>query len=138
MMRSLWTAASGMITQQTNVDVIANNISNINTTGFKRETPQFKTLLYQTIQDESTNREGMTKPIGVQVGLGVRNSAVRSEFTQGILIETGNDLDLAIEGQGFFMVQQADGQTAYTRNGSLEYLWAMKVVHSLIQKVSLS
>ena len=57
MMRSLWTAASGMITQQTNVDVIANNISNINTTGFKRETPQFKTLLYQTIQDESTNEK---------------------------------------------------------------------------------
>ena len=97
MMRSLWTAASGMITQQTNVDVIANNISNINTTAFKRETPQFKTLLYQTIQDESTDREGMTKPLGVQVGLGVRNSAIRSEFTQGMLIETGNDLDLALE-----------------------------------------
>lgn len=118
MMRSLWTAASGMITQQTNVDVIANNISNINTTGYKRETPQFKTLLYQTIQDESTNREGTTKPIGVQVGLGVRNSAIRSEFTQGILIETGNVFDLAIKGEGFFMVQQADGQIAYTRNGS--------------------
>lgn len=119
MMRSLWTAASGMTTQQTNVDVIANNISNINTTGYKKETSQFKTLLYQTIQDESTDSQGTTKPIGVQVGLGVRNSAIRSEFTQGILTETGNDFDLALEGKGFFMIQQADGQTAYTRNGSL-------------------
>lgn len=118
MMRSLWTAASGMITQQTNVDVIANNISNINTTGFKRETPQFKTLLYQTIQNEATDANGSIKPIGVQVGLGVRNSAVRSEYTQGILLETGNDFDLALEGKGFFMIQQPNGEVAYTRNGS--------------------
>ena len=71
MMRSLWTAASGMITQQTNVDVIANNISNINTTGFKEKLHNLRHYFYQTIQDESTNREGMTKPIGVQVGLGL-------------------------------------------------------------------
>ena len=118
MMRSLWTAASGMITQQTNVDVIANNISNINTTGFKRETPQFKTLLYQTIQDESTDNEGNRKPLGIQVGLGVRNSAIRSDYMQGVLSETNNQFDFAIEGQGFFMIQLPDGETAYTRNGS--------------------
>ena len=73
MMQSLWTAASGMTSQQRNLDVISNNISNINTTGYKRETPQFKTLLYQTVQDTSTDSQGAPKPLGVQVGLGVRN-----------------------------------------------------------------
>lgn len=118
MMRSLWTAASGMITQQTNVDVIANNISNINTTGFKRETPQFKTLLYQTIQEESTGNNGQVRPVGVQVGLGVRNSAIVSQYTKGVISETGNNFDLAIEGKGFFMIQLPDGSTGYTRNGA--------------------
>ena len=117
MIRSLWTAASGMISQQTNVDVIANNISNINTSGFKRETPQFKTLLYQTIQEDPTNNTG-ANPLGIQVGLGVRNSAIRSEYTQGVLSETGNTFDFAIEGNGFFMVELPNGETAYTRNGS--------------------
>lgn len=118
MMRSLWTAASGMTTQQTNVDVIANNISNINTTGFKRETAHFKTLLYQTIQEEATNNAGQPRPVGIQVGLGVRNSAIKSEYTQGFIEETGNNFDLAIQGEGFFMIQLPDGTTAYTRNGS--------------------
>lgn len=118
MIRSLWTAASGMITQQTNVDVIANNISNINTTGFKRETHQFKTLLYQTIQDDATNVDGTESPLGIQVGLGVRNTAIRSEYTQGALSETGNKFDLAIEGKGFFMVELPSGEMAYTRNGA--------------------
>ena len=118
MMRSLWTAASGMITQQTNVDVIANNISNINTTAYKRETPQFKTLLYQTIQEESTDNQGLVKPLGIQVGLGVYNTAISSKYTQGAPIQTDNKYDLAIEGKGFFMIQLPDGQTAYTRNGA--------------------
>ncbi|MHB8128750.1 MAG: flagellar basal-body rod protein FlgG [Mobilitalea sp.] len=120
MMRSLWTAASGMITQQTNVDTISNNLANINTTGFKKESAEFKTLLYQTIQDKSFDNNGDPKPSGVQVGLGVRNSAITSQYTQGTLIETGNDFDLAIEGKGFFMVQTQDGGVAYTRNGSLQ------------------
>lgn len=118
MMRSLWTAASGMITQQTNVDTISNNIANINTTGYKKEGAEFKSLLYQTIQSTSTDGEGNTKPVGVQVGSGVRNSAITSYFDQGSLQSTGNKLDLAIDGDGFFMVQLPDGSVGYTRNGS--------------------
>lgn len=118
MMRSLWTAASGMTTQQTNVDTISNNLANINTTGYKKETAEFKSLLYQTIQEQSYDNNGDPKPSGIQVGLGVRNSAINSQFTQGTLLETGNDWDLAIEGKGFFMVRTPDGENAYTRNGS--------------------
>ncbi len=117
MMRSLWTAASGMTTQQTNVDTISNNLANINTTGYKKETAEFKSLLYQTIQEQSYDNNGEPKPYGIQVGLGVRNSAITSQFTQGNLNETGNDFDFAIEGKGFFMVQTPEG-IAYTRNGS--------------------
>lgn len=118
MMRSLWTAASGMMTQQTNVDTISNNLANINTTGYKKETAEFKSLLYQTIQEQSYDNNGDPKPYGIQVGLGVRNSAIASQYTQGNLNETGNDFDFAIEGKGFFMVQTPDGGVAYTRNGS--------------------
>lgn len=118
MMRSLWTAASGMTAQQTNVDTISNNLANINTTGYKRETAEFKSLLYQTIQENSYDNTGEPKPVGIQVGLGVRNSAITSQYTQGTLIETGNDYDFAIEGKGFFMVGMPDGSVAYTRNGS--------------------
>lgn len=118
MMRSLWTAASGMISQQANVDTISNNLANINTTGYKKEAAEFKSLLYQTIQEQSNDSNGDAKPYGIQVGLGVRNSAITSQYTQGTLTETGNDFDLALEGSGFFMVQTPDGGTAYTRNGS--------------------
>jgi len=107
-----------MTAQQANVDVISNNLANINTTGYKRETAEFKTLLYQTIQEQSYDNNGDPKPVGIQVGLGVRNSAITSQYTQGSLVETGNDFDLAIEGKGFFMVQLPDGSAAYTRNGS--------------------
>jgi len=120
MMRALWTAASGMTSQQTNVDTISNNLANINTTGYKKETAEFKSLLYQTIQDQSYDNNGDPKPSGIQVGLGVRNSAISSQFTQGNLTETGNDFDLAIYGKGFFMVQLSDGSTAYTRSGSFQ------------------
>ena len=118
MVRSLWTAASGMTTQQTNVDIISNNLANINTTGYKKESAEFKSLLYQTIQEQAYDNNGDPKPSGIQVGLGVRNSSITSLFTQGNLNETGNDLDFAIEGKGFFMVQAVDGSIAYTRNGS--------------------
>lgn len=120
MMRSLWTAASGMISQQTNVDTISNNLANINTTGYKKENAEFKSLLYQTIQEQSYDNNGDPKPYGIQVGLGVRNSAISSQFTQGSLLETGNDFDFAINGKGFFMVQTLDGGVAYTRNGSFQ------------------
>jgi flagellar basal-body rod protein FlgG len=107
-----------MISQQTNVDTISNNLANINTTGYKKEAAEFKSLLYQTIQEQSNDNNGDAKPYGIQVGLGVRNSAISSQYTQGTLTETGNDFDLALEGSGFFMVQTQDGGTAYTRNGS--------------------
>lgn len=118
MMRSLWTAASGMISQQTNVDTISNNMANINTTGYKKESVEFKSLLYQTIQQKSTDSNGDPKPVGIQVGLGVRNSAITTQFKQGSLLETGNPYDFAIQGDGFFMVQLDNGTTAYTRNGT--------------------
>lgn len=118
MVRSLWTAASGMKAQQTNVDTISNNLANVNTTGFKKETAQFKSLLYQTLQDKSTTSDGQPKPISAQVGLGVRNSAIMSDFNQGNLTHTEELFDFAIEGDGFFMVQAPGGQTGYTRNGA--------------------
>ncbi|MDD4111475.1 MAG: flagellar basal-body rod protein FlgG [Herbinix sp.] len=118
MMRSLWTAASGMTAQQSNVDTISNNLANINTTGYKKETAEFKSLFYQTIQENSYDNNGDPKPAGIQVGLGVRNSAITSQYTQGSLLETGNDFDFAIEGKGFFMVRTQDGSIGYTRNGS--------------------
>ena len=123
MMRALWTAASGMTTQQTNVDVIANNLSNVNTTGYKTQTAQFKTLLYQTIQSKTTSANGETKPIGAQVGLGVRNASITTNFRQGALTTTELNTDFGIEGKGFFALQDFNGETVYTRNGSFN--WAI-------------
>ncbi len=118
MVRSLWTAASGMKTQQTNVDVISNNLANVNTAAYKKETAEFKSLLYQTLQAETTSANGENKPIGAQVGLGVRNSSVTSKFTVGTLTQTDNTFDFAIDGDAFFQVMDADGATYYTRNGA--------------------
>ncbi|WP_167957807.1 flagellar hook-basal body protein [Anaerosporobacter faecicola] len=118
MMRSLWTASSGMISQQTNVDTIANNLANVNTVGYKKESAEFKTLLYQTIQEKTTDNNGNPKPTSAQVGLGVRNSAISTYYTQGPLQETGNTYDFAIQGSGFFMIQMPDGSVGYTRSGS--------------------
>lgn len=121
MMRSLWTAASGMVAQQTNVDVIANNLSNVNTIGFKKESAQFKSLLYQTIQSKTTSANGETKPVGAQVGLGVRNSSITTNFVQGPITTTGLNTDFAIDGKGFFMVRNENGEVLYTRNGSFNW-----------------
>ena len=118
MMRALWTGASGMISQQTNVDNISHNLSNVNTAGYKKMTTEFQSLLYQKIQREVTDNNGDPKPVIGQVGLGVRVSSISSQFTQGNLLETGNDYDMAIEGNGFFQIRMPDGSTAYTRNGS--------------------
>jgi flagellar basal-body rod protein FlgG len=107
-----------MTAQQSNVDTISNNLANINTTGYKKETAEFKSLFYQTIQENSYDNNGEPKPAGIQVGLGVRNSAITSQYTQGSLLETGNDFDFAIEGKGFFMVRTQDGSIGYTRSGS--------------------
>lgn len=123
MMRALWTAASGMVSQQTNVDVISNNLANVNTIGYKSESAQFKTLLYQQLQAKTTSSNGDTKPVGAQVGLGVRNSAITASFEQGTITPTDLTTDFAIDGKGFFAVTDEAGETLYTRNGS--FGWAV-------------
>ena len=120
MMRSLWTAASGMKAQQTSLDTISNNLSNINTTGYKRETTEFRSLLYQSIQKETTDTNGQQKPIGAQVGLGVKVAAIGTSFKQGNMLHTEGQFDFAIEGNGFFMIEQPDGSISYTRNGNFQ------------------
>ena len=117
MMRSLWTAASGMMGQQTALDVTANNLSNINTTGYKTQSANFKSLIYQNLQKKSTTSTGEPKPIGAQVGLGTRVGSISSDFQQGAFGESHGEFDYAIQGEGFFSVRLADGSTAYTRNG---------------------
>lgn len=121
MVRSLWTGATGMIAQQLNVDNIAHNLSNVNTTGYKTEVMEFKSLLYQTIQTKSTTAQMAQKPIGAEVGLGVRNSSITSIFTNGNLLETPGVANFAIDGQGFFGIRGADGNTYYTRNGNFNF-----------------
>lgn len=120
MMRSLWTAASGMKAQQTSLDTISNNLSNINTTGYKKQTTEFRSLLYQTIQKETTDTNGQQKPVGAQVGLGVRVAAIGTSFQQGEFLHTEGQFDFAINGKGFFMVEQPDGSISYTRNGNFQ------------------
>lgn len=118
MVRSLWTARSGMIAQQENVDTIANNLANLNTTGYKTETAEFKSLLYQTLQTRSTNNVGEEKPVGAQVGLGSRTAAITSQFTQGNLTASESPFAVAIEGDGFFKVRIETGEIQYTRDGN--------------------
>ena len=121
MMRSLWTAASGMTGQQFNIDTISNNLANVNTTGFKQMRPDFEDLLYQTERLAGTPAtEATVVPTGVQVGHGVRPAATQKIFTQGALQSTGNTSDIAIEGEGFFRVVQYDGTYGYTRDGSFK------------------
>lgn len=123
MVRSLWSAATGMKSQQTAVDVIANNLANVNTVGYKSEKAEFKSLLYQTLQTKTTSSDGTPKPITAQVGLGVRNSSVRSIFTQGNLTATDSSSAFAVSGKGFFAIQGPDGTTRYTRNGN--FTWGL-------------
>ncbi len=119
MLRSLFTAATGMYAQQLNVDVISHNLANVNTTGFKKSRAEFQDLIYQTmIQPGAPSDDGTQYPSGIQVGLGVRPVAVAKFFTPGDLINTGNNLDLAIDGEGFFQVTLPDGTIAYTRAGN--------------------
>ncbi len=107
-----------MIAQQDAVDTISNNLSNVNTTGYKKETVEFKTLLYSKLQTKTTDNEGNPKPVIGQVGAGVRTSSITSRYTQGPLTATGNTYDFALEGEGFFQVQMPDGSVAYTRSGA--------------------
>ncbi len=129
MVRSLWTGATGMIAQQNNVDTIANNLANVNTTGYKTEVAEFKSLLYQTMRTHTTTANGVNKPINAQIGLGVRNSSITSEFAQGSFLESDNPSAVAINGDGFFAVQGEDGETYYTRNGN--FVWALNTDNSL-------
>lgn len=120
MMRSLWTAATGMVAQQTNIDTMANNLANVNTTGFKKSRAEFEDLMYQTLNIAGTlNEQGNRTPVGMQVGLGVRPVTVHKYFSQGDFQNTGNPLDIAIEGDGFFQVD-FNGQSAYTRSGNFK------------------
>ena len=120
MIRALWTGASGMTAQQTSLDNIANNLSNVNTAGFKKQTTEFSTLLYQKLQRKVTDNNGDPKPVIGQVGLGVRVSGLSQIFTQGAMLETGRKFDFCIEGEGLFRVQLPDGTIGYTRNGALQ------------------
>ena len=117
MVRSLWSAATGMNAQQANVDTIANNLANVNSVGYKAQVAQFKSLLYQNLQTVTTTANGNPKPTSSQVGLGVRTSSINSIFTQGSLLDSESDTAFAIEGDGFFALRGEDGNTYYTRNG---------------------
>jgi flagellar basal-body rod protein FlgG len=120
MIRSLWISKTGLDAQQTQLDVVSNNLANVGTTGFKRARVQFEDLLYQTVRQAGANTSQQTQlPTGLQVGTGVRPTATPRMFTQGNLQNTGNQFDLAINGNGFFQIQLPDGTTAYTRDGSL-------------------
>lgn len=121
MIRSLNTAASGMQAQQSNIDVIANNIANSSTVGFKRSRAEFEDLMYQTQKEPGAmTGNNAISPTGVQIGLGVKTSAVSKEFETGDSKVTGAAYDIKIQGPGFFVMQQSDGQTAYTRDGAFK------------------
>ncbi|MCW2474386.1 MULTISPECIES: flagellar basal-body rod protein FlgG [unclassified Symbiopectobacterium] len=121
MIRSLWIAKTGLNAQQTNMDVISNNLANVSTNGFKRQRAVFEDLLYQTIrQPGAQSSEQTTLPSGLQLGTGVRPVSTERIHTQGGMTETGNSKDVAIRGQGFFQVQMPDGTTSYTRDGAFQ------------------
>jgi flagellar basal-body rod protein FlgG len=121
MIPALYSASSGMQGQQLNLDTIANNLANVNTTGFKKTRVDFQDLLYQTFRAPGlAGSQGTIIPTGIQVGLGARPMATQKIFSQGDFQQTENPLDLVIEGDGFFQVQRSDGTTAYTRAGAFK------------------
>jgi flagellar basal-body rod protein FlgG len=131
MIRALYTAATGMQAQQLNIDVIANNLANVNTTGFKKSRADFQDLLYQTLRapgSPSTNNTQL--PTGIQVGLGARPAAVQRINLQGDYTQTGNPFDVAIEGTGFFQVTLPDGTSAFTRAGAFKVDNQLRLVNS--------
>ncbi len=121
-MRAMNIAATGMQAQQTNVEVISNNIANMNTTAYNRRLPEFTDLLYQNLQRVGTfsSDNNTIVPSGIQLGLGVKTTAVYRITEQGPLNNTNNSLDLAVQGKGYFQVQLPDGTTAYTRDGTFQ------------------
>ena len=131
MIRSLWTSATGMQAQALNLDVISNNLANVNTSGFKKSRAEFQDLLYETILPAGTASSQDTEvPAGIQIGHGTRPSAVLKMFSQGNMENTQNELDLAIEGDGFFQIILPNGETAYTRDGSFKLDSDGRVVNS--------
>ncbi len=121
MIRALWTSASGMAAQQTNLDVVSHNIANVNTVGFKQSRANFEDLIYQNIKDPGVvSADGNTVPTGIQVGLGVKVSDVAKMFSQGSLKKTDRELDVAIEGRGFFKIELPSGAEAYTKAGNFQ------------------
>lgn len=118
-MRALWTAASGMKAQQLNIDTISNNLSNVNTTGYKKQRIEFKDLMYEKLRRTDYN-EGEGKPVNLEVGHGVMPAATVRSFTQGSFEQTNNNLDFAINGQGFFVVRDTNDNLFYTKDGSLK------------------
>ncbi|MDR1227586.1 MAG: flagellar basal-body rod protein FlgG [Azoarcus sp.] len=121
MIRSLWIARTGLDAQQTSLDVISNNLANVSTNGFKRQRPVFEDLLYQTLRQPGAQSTQQTQiPGGLQIGTGVRPVATARNFTQGNPQQTGGDLDVMIQGKGFFQIALPDGTTAYTRDGSFQ------------------
>ncbi len=121
MQRSLFVGATGMTAQQLNLDMIANNLANVNTTAFKRSRTDFQDLLYQTIRAPgAVSAEGFEIPSGIQFGNGVGVASITKLFEQGSFIETGNQLDVTIEGDGFFQITLPDGEIGYTRDGSFK------------------
>ena len=121
MIRSLYTAATGMLAQQLQIDTISNNIANVNTVGYKKQRAEFADLMYQTMQYAGTSTSATTiSPTGMEVGLGVRPTSIQKIFSQGNFKETSGSLDIAITGDGFFQIELPDGTTGYTRNGSFK------------------
>lgn len=121
MIRAMWTAATGMTAQQLNVDTIANNLANVNTNAFKRSRAEFADLLYQVQRMPGTNASNVgVFPVGIQIGAGVRPVTVAKEWQQGNMRQTNNELDMAIDGAGFFQVMRPDGTVMFTRNGSFK------------------
>src|SRR3954466_4854350 len=121
MIRSLWIAKTGLDAQQTQLDVISNNLANVSTSGFKKSRAVFEDLLYQTVRQPGAQSSQQTQlPSGLQVGTGTRPVATERIHTQGNLQSTSNPLDVAIQGNGFFQVQLPDGSSAYTRDGSFQ------------------
>ena len=131
MNQALWVAKTGLDAQQTRMTVVSNNLANVNTTGYKKGRAAFEDLLYQTVRQPGAQTSQQTQsPSGLQLGTGVRVVATEKMFSQGNMLQTSNPLDLAINGRGFFQIQQPDGTTAYTRDGSFQLNSQGQIVNS--------
>jgi flagellar basal-body rod protein FlgG len=131
MNQALWVAKTGLDAQQTRMTVVSNNLANVNTTGFKKGRAAFEDLLYQTVRQPGAQTSQQSQsPSGLQLGTGVRVVSTEKMFTQGNMLQTNNSLDLAINGRGFFQIQQPDGTLAYTRDGSFQLNSQGQIVNS--------